>query len=82
MATLTVRNLDEAVKTRLRIQAAQHGWAMEEEVRRVLTQATMGSKSESSLAFGSRIHGRFKSLGGLADLNLPARRSARPAPAL
>jgi len=75
MGTLTVRNLDESVKTKLRIQAAQHGWAMEEEVRRVLTQATLGVGQEAAL--GSRIHARFKGLGGL---EVPARRAARPAP--
>jgi plasmid stability protein len=77
MGTLTVRNLDEAVKIKLRIQAAQHGWAMEEEVRRVLTQATLGLAQD--VALGSRIHARFKSLGGL---DVPARSPARPAPKL
>ncbi|MEO6017568.1 MAG: plasmid stabilization protein [Polaromonas sp.] len=75
MGTLTVRNLDESVKTKLRIRAAQHGWAMEEEVRRVLTQATLDVGQEAAL--GSRIHARFKALGGL---DVPARRAARPAP--
>jgi antitoxin FitA len=36
MATLTIRNLDDDVKQRLRVRAAQHGWSMEEEVRTVL----------------------------------------------
>lgn len=75
MAMLTVRNLDESVKTMLRIQAAQHGWAMEEEVRRILTQATQSIATDIKL--GSRIHGRFKSIGGV---DLPARQQPRPAP--
>ncbi|MDO9402215.1 MAG: hypothetical protein Q7T46_12330 [Polaromonas sp.] len=75
MAMLTVRNLNESVKTMLRIRAAQHGWAMEEEVRRILTQATLND--EPDIKLGSRIHGRFKSLDGL---DLPARRLPRPAP--
>jgi phosphopantothenoylcysteine decarboxylase/phosphopantothenate--cysteine ligase len=37
MATLTIRNLDEATKARLRLQAAAHGVSMEEEVRRILS---------------------------------------------
>lgn len=36
MATLTIRNLDEAIKTQLRIRAAEHGQSMEEEVRCIL----------------------------------------------
>ena len=33
MANLTVRNLDDDVKTRLRVRAAEHHRSMEEEVR-------------------------------------------------
>jgi plasmid stability protein len=33
MATLTIRNIDEGLKARLRIEAAQHGRSMEKEVR-------------------------------------------------
>jgi len=36
MATLTVRNLDEETKHRLRIKAAQRGVSLEEEVRSIL----------------------------------------------
>ncbi len=75
MSMLTVRNLDDAVKTQLRIQAAQHGWAMEEEVRRILTRATLGEASSAPL--GSRIHARFKSLG---SFDTPARSLPRAAP--
>lgn len=75
MAMLTVRNLDESVKTMLRIQAARHGWAMEEEVRRILTQATLNN--DANVKLGSRIHERFKSMDGL---DLPARQMPRPAP--
>jgi antitoxin FitA len=36
MATLAIRNLDAALKERLRIRAAQHGHSMEAEVREIL----------------------------------------------
>lgn len=36
MATLTIRNLDDRLKTRLRIRAAEHGKSMEEEARSIL----------------------------------------------
>ena len=75
MSTLTVRNLDESVKTRLRVQAAQHGWAMEEEVRRILTQATASAVSPVKL--GSRIQQRFGELGGV---QVSARQLPRAAP--
>jgi hypothetical protein len=48
---------------------------MEEEVRRILTQATQGQLPE--LKLGSRIHERFKSIG---RVDLPARQKTRPAP--
>lgn len=37
MATLTIRRLDEVVKQRLRVRAAQNGRSMEEEARELLT---------------------------------------------
>lgn len=36
MASLTIRNLDPAVKDRLRVRAAEHGRSMEEEARLIL----------------------------------------------
>lgn len=36
MASLTIRNLDDATKAQLRLQAARHGHSMEEEARRIL----------------------------------------------
>ena len=36
MASITIRNLDDDVKTRLRVRAADNGRSMEEEVRRIL----------------------------------------------
>lgn len=38
MASLTIRNLDPAVKDRLRVRAAEHGRSMEEEARLILRQ--------------------------------------------
>ena len=39
MASITIRNLDDDVKTRLRIRAAGYGCSMEEEVRLILREA-------------------------------------------
>jgi hypothetical protein len=39
MASITIRNLDDTIKARLRLRAAQHGWSMEQEVREILQQS-------------------------------------------
>ncbi len=70
MATLTIRNLDDDVKARLRIAAAQHQRSMEEEARDILRRAL--SRESGQRGLGRRIHERFAVLGG-AELDLPAR---------
>ncbi len=57
MTSLTIRNLDDATKQRLRIQAARHGVSMEEEVRRILKQALRPAAAPSGL--GTRLRDRF-----------------------
>ena len=37
-ATLTIRNLDEGLKRKLRVRAAGHGRSMEAEIRAILKQ--------------------------------------------
>jgi plasmid stability protein len=50
MATLTIRRLDESVKSRLRIRAAQNGRSMEEEARELLTAGlAQGPATQSNL---------------------------------
>ncbi len=39
MTSITVRNIDDDVKTRLRMRAAGNGRSMEEEVRLILREA-------------------------------------------
>lgn len=39
MASITIRRLDESVKNRLRVRAAEHGRSMEEEARCILNDA-------------------------------------------
>ena len=39
MATMTIRNLDDELKARLRLRAARHGQSMEEEARSILRSA-------------------------------------------
>ena len=39
MASITIRNLDEEVKSRLRVRVAEHHRSMEEEARLILCDA-------------------------------------------
>ncbi len=78
MATLTIRQLDEKVKSRLRIRAAHHGRSMEEEAREILRIAlTFSSPVKGNLA--TSIRRRFAGAGGL-DLELPRRDPMRAVP--
>lgn len=73
MSTLTIRNLDSAIKDKLRTAAARHGRSMEAEVRDILREALMPARPDRGL--GSRIRARFAADGGV-ELDLPARADA------
>src|SRR5712671_1411198 len=78
MATITIRQLDEKTKTRLRVRAAHHGRSMEEEAREILRSAlTASSPVKGNLA--ETIRRRFAAFGGL-ELELPRRDDMRQAP--
>jgi plasmid stability protein len=78
MATLTIRQLDEKTKTRLRVRAAHHGRSMEEEAREILRSAlTASSPGKGNLA--EAIRRRFAAFGGL-EFELPRRDPMRQAP--
>lgn len=70
MASITIRNLDDELKAKLRIEAATHGHSMEEEARIILRQALSEPRPTSGL--GSLIRERFAALGGVT-LDLPPR---------
>jgi antitoxin FitA len=70
MSTLTVRDLDDAVKIRLRVRAAENGRSMEAEVRAILRAALLGTGADDRV--GTRIHERFAALGG-AEIDVPER---------
>ena len=70
MASLTIRDLDDKVKERLRVQAARHSRSMEAEARSILTSAVKLGGDGTPL--GSRIHGHFAGLGDV-ELDLPER---------
>ena len=77
MTTLKIRNIDEAVKTGLRMQAAAHGHSMEEEARQILKIGIQQPYPQIKL--GSRIHERFADLG-CDEFALPERSGIRLPP--
>lgn len=80
MASMTIRNLDDDLKTRLRVQAARHGRSMEEEARCVLREA-LSDKPEvgSGAAWIADIRALVEPFGGI-ELELPPREPAREPP--
>jgi len=78
MAALTIRQLDQKTKTRLRVRAAHHGRSMEEEAREILRSAlTTSSRTNGNLA--EAIRRRFASFGGI-EISLLQRDAVRKAP--
>jgi antitoxin FitA len=71
MSTLTVRGLDDGLKTRLRVRAAENGRSMEAEARAILRSMLLADAGTNA-RLGSRIHERFASLGG-DKLEMPPR---------
>ena len=77
MASMTIRQLDDVLKQRLRVRAAMHGRSMEEEARDILRTALARDETrEQSLI--EAIRARVAPLGGV-DLELPIREPLRPA---
>ena len=74
MASLTIRNFDDELKTLLRLQAARHGWSMEQEAREILRRAVSPPALEAG--FAQRIGQRFAALD-VDELPIPQRRAAR-----
>ena len=71
MASITIRNLDDDVKTRLRLRAAGHGRSMEEEARLILAHAVEREEAPPK-GLGTAIHELFKPFGGV-ELQMPPR---------
>src|SRR5271163_3900060 len=64
MSSITIRNLDPAIKERLRIRAAEHGHSMEAEARRILQTTLKGPARAPASNLYERIRARFAPLGG------------------
>jgi antitoxin FitA len=70
MAALSIRDLDDSVREKLRLRAARHGRSMEAEIRAILTAAVTDEAPRTDLF--RALTERFARLGGV-DLDLPPR---------
>lgn len=78
MASITIRNLAEGTKRKLKVRAAMHGRSMEQEVREILNEAIREKpeKPKSGAELVAAIRKRFAPLGGV-ELELPPREPIR-----
>jgi plasmid stability protein len=79
-ATLTIRNVDAALKERLRVRAAQHGHSMEAELRDILQETLKEPAPPAEPHLYDRIRARFAPLGGADDIELPPRETVGEPP--
>jgi antitoxin FitA len=78
MASVTIRNLDDTVKRKLRLRAAQHNRSMADEARDILrTSLALEPAGAGNLA--DAIRRRVEPLGGV-ELQLPPRGPVREPP--
>ncbi len=81
MTSITVRNIEDDLKRRLRIRAAEHGHSMEEEARRILRSALgegLGTAGDSEEGLGTKIHELFAPIGGVDGVEFPRLGGPRP----
>ena len=80
VASVTVRNLPEGVRKRLRQRAARAGHSMEAEIRKILTDASLAEEREASSQglreWVERLYRGRKPTGVVDDLIAERRRQA------
>ncbi len=78
MTTMTIRNIDEPLKQRLRVRAAEHGRSMEEEARDILRSA-LNAEPETGRSMLDAIRSALGPGDGV-ELALPPREPMREPP--
>jgi plasmid stability protein len=78
MSTLTIRNVEPAVKEQLRVRAARNGRSMEAELRHILSEV-VAAEHPRELNLAEAIRRRFAPFGGV-ELELPPRLTDREPP--
>jgi antitoxin FitA len=71
MASITIRQLEDNTKRKLRMRAARHGRSMEQEARELL-KAALNQPEEQPDDLGKAIRDIFAPLGGV-ELRIPPR---------
>ncbi len=77
MASITIRNLDDDIKQRLRLRAAQRGRSMEEEARDILRRVMAEGAPPRNLAAAIRAR---VAPAARRDIELPSREPMRDPP--
>jgi plasmid stability protein len=80
VASITIRNLEETVKRKLQLRAAQHNRSMEDEARDILRTALAQEPGEAG-NLADQIRRRVEPVGGV-ELQLPPRGPMREPPDL
>jgi antitoxin FitA len=66
MASMTIRKIDENMKSKLRLRAAREGRSMEETAREILRKELNGKEREAKPeGLGTRLVRRFARFGGV-----------------
>ena len=78
MASITIRRLDDTLKSRLRVRAASNGRSMEEEARVILRNAIEQERG-STKGLGTALRELFRPFAGV-ELELPVREPMRDPP--
>ena len=81
MASITIRNLDDDLKQRLRVRAAERGHSMEQEARNIL-QAALREPPQTGEDLYRAIRSTFADIGyvKLGELQIAPRRPMREPP--
>lgn len=75
MASMTIRNIDDALKKRLRVRAAQNDRSMEDEARDILRSA-LSAEPSRPVSIVDSIRARIQPLGGV-ELDIAPREAIR-----
>jgi antitoxin FitA len=76
MASITIRRLDDRLKSQLKQRAAQHGRSMEEEARTILRDILDDQRPRSFMEIATELFGPENGV----ELDIPPRGSMREPP--
>jgi plasmid stability protein len=81
MTSITIPNVDDDLKQRLKVRAAEHGRSIEAEARDILRSALKGNEGEPAATanLGDAIRAIVEPIGGI-ELDIPPRKPIREPP--